>query len=198
MSGNSRAVPLQSWPLPATVLRACPTWDSRRVARKSSVTPNGDAGPAELSAGSGAGSGQAPVCLAWPRGRISPTRGNGELGILTGYAAWMAAALIIAHYALPSPHIGTWVLVGCSGVLATLAGIARNRPAKRLPWLVLAQAGLCAIAGQCAGITRRAPSQGTPVPAADGFHLLECPLDALGIALITRANGPSCCRACGT
>jgi hypothetical protein len=60
----------------------------------------------------------------------------------------MAATLIVARYALPSLRTGTWALTGCSGVLAMLPGIARKRPANRLPGLVLALAGLCALAGQ--------------------------------------------------
>jgi hypothetical protein len=64
--------------------------------------------------------------------------------------------------------------------------------------LTLAQACLCTVAGQCAGIARRAPSQGAPVSAADGFHLLERPLYVLHVVRIIRADGPSYCRASGT
>jgi hypothetical protein len=62
--------------------------------------------------------------------------------------------------------------------------------------LTLVQACLCAIAVQCAGITRRAPSQGAPVPTADGFHLLEWPLYVLRVRIIG-ASGPSQRRVSG-
>ena len=64
--------------------------------------------------------------------------------------------------------------------------------------LTLARACLRVVPGQCAGITRRAPSQGAPVSAADGFHLLERPLYVLHVVRIIRADGPSYCRVSGT
>jgi hypothetical protein len=64
--------------------------------------------------------------------------------------------------------------------------------------LMLARACPGAVPGRCAAITRRAPSQGAPVPAADGFRLLEWPLYVLRVVRILRVNGPSCCRASGT
>ena len=70
------------------------------------------------------------------------------MGTLTGYAVRMAATLNVAYYALPGLRTGTWASIGCSGVLAMLPGIARKRPASRLPGLVLALAGRCAIAGR--------------------------------------------------
>ena len=59
----------------------------------------------------------------------------GQLGILTGYAAWMAARAI-ARRAQHGLHIETWALIGCSGVLVMLAGVACDHRVRRLPWLV--------------------------------------------------------------
>lgn len=70
------------------------------------------------------------------------------MGTVTGYAARMGATLTVGHYALPGLRTGTRALIGCSCVLAMLSGIARKRPANRVPGLVPAIAGLCAIAGQ--------------------------------------------------
>jgi hypothetical protein len=67
--------------------------------------------------------------------------------LLTGYAVWMIL-LIAAYFALPALRVGTWGLIGLSGVLAIVAGVVRNRPARKLPWLLLAGANLSFVAGQ--------------------------------------------------
>jgi hypothetical protein len=82
------------------------------------------------------------------------------LGILTGYAAWMTV-LIILHYVVPGARTVTWALIGCSSVLAMFAGVARNHPAWKLPWVVLALSALCPLAGQLiALIVTRVPLEG--------------------------------------
>lgn len=55
------------------------------------------------------------------------------MGILMSYAAW-TAGLVMPQDALSCLRIQTWALIGCTGVLAMLAGAARNSPAKRLHW----------------------------------------------------------------
>jgi diguanylate cyclase (GGDEF)-like protein/PAS domain S-box-containing protein len=110
------------------------------------------------------------------------------LGILAGYVAWMAA-LVIAHYALPSARFETWALIGGSGVLAMLVGIARNHPRRKLPWLVLALANLCALAEQLVAKTMTGSSlTDVSAPVTMALYLVEYPLYILGLILIIRAK----------
>jgi len=111
------------------------------------------------------------------------------LGILAGYVAYMAVVISL-HYALPFARVETWAVIGFSGVLAMLAGIVYYRPPKKLPWLVLALANLCAIGGQLvAEIVTKLPLEDASAPAAAGLYLLNYPLSLLGLILIMRAKG---------
>jgi len=106
-----------------------------------------------------------------------------------GFVAWMAG-LIILHYALPGLRFETWALIGGSGVLAMLAGIVRNRPPHKLPWLVLALANLCALAGQLvAKVATHNSLTDISEPVGTALYFLEYPLYFLGLVLIIRAKG---------
>src|SRR5580693_7646504 len=81
---------------------------------------------------------------------------KGELGghvviarrpLLWGYAIWWAV-LIVAYYGLPGLRTEAWGLLGLSGVAAIVAGVLIHRPARMVPWLLLAAANLSFVAGQ--------------------------------------------------
>jgi len=59
------------------------------------------------------------------------------VGVLIGYAAW-EAVLIIAMVTLPGGQHLAWAVLAGSGLIAILIGVARNRPATKVPWLLLA------------------------------------------------------------
>ena len=68
-------------------------------------------------------------------------------GVLAGYATWMA--LLTAVYSLlPGLRVAAWALISVSGMLAIVAGVVANRPARLTPWLLLAAANLSFGAGQ--------------------------------------------------
>jgi hypothetical protein len=156
---------------------------SARRVRPQLVEDGGEVGDA-LSCEPGAG-------CAWrrDRGKINPTREAGTLGILAGYAAWMAA-LIIAHYTVPGGGAMTWALIGFTGVAAMVVGVVRYRPSRKLPWLVLALSNLCALAGQIiALVVTKKPLEDPSAPEATALYLLNYPLSVLGLVLIIRRRG---------
>jgi diguanylate cyclase (GGDEF)-like protein/PAS domain S-box-containing protein len=100
------------------------------------------------------------------------------------------AVLIILHYTLPGLHTVTWALIGSSSVLALFAGIARNHPPWKLPWVVLALSTLFPLVGQLISlIVTRMPLEDVSAPQAAVLYLLNYPLSVLGLILIIRANG---------
>jgi diguanylate cyclase (GGDEF)-like protein/PAS domain S-box-containing protein len=110
------------------------------------------------------------------------------LGLLVGYVVWMTA-LSIVHYALPSARFETWALVGGSGVIAMLVGIARGHPPSKVPWLVLALANLSALAGQLAAKATHATFTDISAPVAMALYFVKYPLYVLGFILLIRAKG---------
>ncbi|HUN31932.1 MAG TPA: bifunctional diguanylate cyclase/phosphodiesterase [Trebonia sp.] len=110
------------------------------------------------------------------------------MGILAGYVAWMVA-LIVAHYTVPGGRTVTWGLIGCSGVAAMLVGIARYRPPRKLPWLILALANLCALIGQLiALVVTNTALEDPSAPEAAALYLLNYPLSVAGLVLIIRTK----------
>ena len=67
--------------------------------------------------------------------------------VLVGYFIWMAL-LIATYFGRPGLRPEAWGLIGLSGVLAIVAGVVINRPARETPWLLLAFANLCFAIGQ--------------------------------------------------
>jgi diguanylate cyclase (GGDEF)-like protein/PAS domain S-box-containing protein len=107
--------------------------------------------------------------------------------VLAGYAVWMTL-LVVVRYAFAGPGDGTQTLIEVSGMAAMLAGVAINRPARRLPWLLLAAGSLTAALGDLTGHLLTAVSHG-PVPfpsVADAVYLAEYPLYVAGLALFIR------------
>src|ERR1700678_1459071 len=103
--------------------------------------------------------------------------------MLAGYAIWMAL-LIAAYYALPSLRVEAWGLIGLSGVLAIVAGIVINRPARKVPWLLLARANLTFAAGQLSFLVLTKIGVQVPFPSfADVLYLATYPLYAAGLLI---------------
>ncbi len=125
---------------------------------------------------------------------------KGELGghvviarrpLLAGYAIWWAA-LIVAYYGLPGLRTETWGLLGLSGVAAIVAGVLIHRPARMVPWLLLAAANLSFVAGQVSFLVASLiQHQPLPFPSyADVLYLLTYPLIAAGLVAFIRARNP--------
>jgi diguanylate cyclase (GGDEF)-like protein/PAS domain S-box-containing protein len=107
--------------------------------------------------------------------------------LLTGYATWMTL-LVIAYYWLPGLRAETWGMLGLSGVLAIVAGAVINRPARRLPWFLLAAANLSFVAGQVSFLVlTELLKTNVPFPSfADGLYLATYPLYAAGVFIFIR------------
>jgi diguanylate cyclase (GGDEF)-like protein/PAS domain S-box-containing protein len=116
---------------------------------------------------------------------------NARRPLLWGYVIWWAA-LIVAYYGLPGLRTETWGLLGLSGVAAIVAGVLVHRPARKVPWLLLAAANLSFVAGQVsflvASLIQHRP---LPFPSfADVLYLLTYPLIAAGLLAFIRARNP--------
>lgn len=98
------------------------------------------------------------------------------------------ALLIAAYYAFPGLHAETWGLLGLSGVVAIVLGVIVNRPARALPWLLLAAANLSFVGGQLGFlILADIIHAHVSFPSfADILYLLTYPLSALGVFIFIR------------
>jgi diguanylate cyclase (GGDEF)-like protein/PAS domain S-box-containing protein len=109
--------------------------------------------------------------------------------VLACYALWMAL-LVVMHYTFAGLRPETSALIQVSGVGALAAGVVRNRPARRLPWLLLGLASLTGIVGDLGERVLTAVTH-APVPFpsfADALFLAEYPLTAAALALFTRTR----------
>jgi diguanylate cyclase (GGDEF)-like protein/PAS domain S-box-containing protein len=103
--------------------------------------------------------------------------------VLGGYAAWVAL-LIAVYYGLSDLRIEAWGLISLSGVIAILAGLVLNRPARKVPWLLLAAALACFAAGQLSSLIAVKLQVALPFPSfADALYLSEYPLVAAGLGI---------------
>jgi diguanylate cyclase (GGDEF)-like protein/PAS domain S-box-containing protein len=98
------------------------------------------------------------------------------------------ALLVVLYYALPGVRAVPWALLGLSSVLAILVGMVRNRPARMLPWLLLAASTLCFLAGQLSFlILTQILRVSVPFPSfADIFYLSTYPFGAAGVFIFIR------------
>ena len=106
-----------------------------------------------------------------------------------GYAVLMAL-LVAVHYALPGAGTVTMTLVSLGGMAAIVAGVARNAPARRAPWFLLAVANLTGAIGELTGAVQGATSHSAlPFPSfADAAFLLEYPFFVAALALFIQAR----------
>jgi diguanylate cyclase (GGDEF)-like protein/PAS domain S-box-containing protein len=103
--------------------------------------------------------------------------------VLGGYATWWAV-LVTLYYGLPGLRAETWGLIGLSGVCGVVAGVAINRPSRKLPWLLLAGALTSFTAGQVSFLVAQLIGVQLPFPSfADVLYLLTYPLYASGLLI---------------
>jgi diguanylate cyclase (GGDEF)-like protein len=108
---------------------------------------------------------------------------------------WFAAAMavvVIVYYAKPDWQLPVWATLGLSCSLACFTGTRLNRPAKRLPWYLLALAMFTLINGDTIyNILTDVFHQNEPFPsAADASYLFTYPLAAAGIMMMIRLRNP--------
>ena len=98
------------------------------------------------------------------------------------------ALLVTVYFALPGLRAEAWGLLGLSSVLAIVAGVVVNRPARALPWLLLAAANLSFVAGQLSFLVLTEVMRITvPFPSfADILYLSTYPLYAVGVFIFIR------------
>jgi diguanylate cyclase (GGDEF)-like protein/PAS domain S-box-containing protein len=110
--------------------------------------------------------------------------------VLVGYAAWITL-LIAAYYWLTPVRIEAWGLISASGVIAILAGLALNRPARKAPWLWLAAGLTCFTAGQLSFLIAKQLMVVLPFPSfADVLYLSTFPLYAVGLVTLIHYRTP--------
>ena len=110
--------------------------------------------------------------------------------VLGGYAIWVVF-LIAAYYGLPGLRLETWGLISLSGVIAIVAGIVLNRPARKAPWLVLAAAQASFAAGQFSFLIAAKRGVVLPFPSfADALYLLTFPLYAVAFLIFIKCRSP--------
>jgi hypothetical protein len=101
--------------------------------------------------------------------------------VLHLYITWVAL-LIAAYYGLSALRVEVWGLISLSGVLAIVAGLLLNRPARKAPWLLLASGLLSFAAGQLSFLIAARLQVVLPFPSfADVLYLLCFPLYAAGL-----------------
>ena len=110
--------------------------------------------------------------------------------VLGCYAIWVVF-LIAAYYGLPGLRLETWGLISLSGVIAIVAGIVLNRPARKAPWLVLAAAQASFAAGQLSFLIAAKRGVVLPFPSfADALYLLTFPLYAVAFLIFIKCRSP--------
>jgi diguanylate cyclase (GGDEF)-like protein/PAS domain S-box-containing protein len=99
--------------------------------------------------------------------------------------------LIVVYYQMSDRRIEAWGLIVLSGVAAVLAGMVLNRPALKVPWLLLAAALACFGAGQLSFLIAAELRVILPFPSfADLLYLLEYPLAAAGLLIFIKWRTP--------
>ena len=111
--------------------------------------------------------------------------------LLAGYALWIAF-LVTMHYVFWGQRADTAVLIDVSGAAAILVGVGLYRPARRIPWLLVAAANLVGAVGLVtAHIVAAVTHAPVPFPSfADAIYLLEYPLFVAGLLFFIRSKSP--------
>src|SRR5213083_189407 len=91
-------------------------------------------------------------------------------------------ALAVVYFALPDAPRWLWTAIGVSSVIATVVGVWRNRPRRRLPWLLVAAGTATFIAGDAVyDLLTGVLGYDNPFPSVgDAFYLATYPLFAGG------------------
>lgn len=112
------------------------------------------------------------------------------------YLGWMLV-LGIVYYLRPGWHIAVWSLIGVSSSAAICYGIWRNRPRRKLPWLLLAAAVLTFVSGDTTyNVLTTIVGETNPYPSlADALYLVTYPLVAAGLLSLARTGSRSRDRA---
>jgi diguanylate cyclase (GGDEF)-like protein/PAS domain S-box-containing protein len=110
--------------------------------------------------------------------------------VLGAYTAWMAV-LVAVYYLWPGLRTESWGLLGLSGVVAIVAGVVLNRPARKAPWLLLAVAQASFVAGQMSFLVAGLLGTQLPFPSfADVLYLATYPLYAAALLIFIRWRTP--------
>jgi diguanylate cyclase (GGDEF)-like protein/PAS domain S-box-containing protein len=117
-----------------------------------------------------------------------PTQG------LRPYVAWTYVALnvplVTTVYLFPKEHVYLWGLLGVSSALAIVFGTARNRPARRGAWVVIAMGVATFAAGDITyDVLTEFMHEVNPYPSlADVFYLATYVFLSTGLLLMVRAR----------
>ncbi|MBV9592706.1 MAG: EAL domain-containing protein [Actinobacteria bacterium] len=109
-----------------------------------------------------------------------------------GYAAF-GLMVVGAYWFVPGgiPEDVVYVALGLSGVLAIGVGIARNRPIRRLPWILMMLGQLSWVIGDGVDSWSSDVEHSDAFPApADAFYLAAYPVLAVGLILLIRGRRP--------
>lgn len=106
-----------------------------------------------------------------------------------GYVATVLP-VVVASFALPRYHLLLWGLLGWSAPTAVVVGVIKNRPSRRLPWLLVAVALAAFVTGDMAyDVLTEVLHHRRPFPSvADGFYLVTYPLVAWGLLGLMRGR----------
>ncbi|MEU7901329.1 bifunctional diguanylate cyclase/phosphodiesterase [Actinoplanes sp. NPDC049118] len=111
------------------------------------------------------------------------------------FTAWMAV-LTAATYAWPQWHAFTWALIGLSGAAAIVVGVRVNRPARRLPWYLIAVTLVLFVAADTVRYANAALGLVTSFPGlSDVLYLLGYSLLAAGLTIFIRVRSGGANRA---
>ncbi|NMO52786.1 EAL domain-containing protein [Actinoplanes sp. TBRC 11911] len=98
-------------------------------------------------------------------------------------------ALSAVYYAAPATHLYTWALIGYSSAAMVVLGVRRHRPARRLPWLLIAAALAFFTSGDTAYNLIVTLGHTPDFPGiADVFYLLVYPLLTGGFLVMVRTR----------
>jgi diguanylate cyclase (GGDEF)-like protein len=107
---------------------------------------------------------------------------------LLAFGLWMTA-LAAMYFLYPSWIIGIWAAIGLSSMVAIGVGVARNRPRRRAPWLLLAGASVAFAAGTVTALVLIELDRSTFPSLADVFMLAGCvPMQVLGLLSLARSG----------
>nr|WP_296070384.1 EAL domain-containing protein [uncultured Actinoplanes sp.] len=109
--------------------------------------------------------------------------------------AW-TAVLTVVYYVFPVTHLYTWALLGYSSAATVLVGVRLNRPARRLPWYLIAAALVCFTSGDTAYNVIVALGRPPDFPGlADLLYLLVYPLLTGAFLIMVRSRSGGANRA---